>query len=72
MTMHRSTRIRRLAVAFIVVLVLAVATRFARASSAVDGSIAPELTLAASAPFAARMAPPIDDFVKFSLPRGRA
>jgi hypothetical protein len=31
--MHRSTRFRRLAVAFLVVLVLAVAARFARASS---------------------------------------
>jgi hypothetical protein len=31
--MHRSTRLRRLAVAFLVVLVLAVAARFARASS---------------------------------------
>jgi len=31
--MHRSTRLRRLAVAFLIVVVLAVAARFARASS---------------------------------------
>ena len=33
LSMHRSTRLRRFAVAFLVVLVLAVAARFARAAS---------------------------------------
>jgi len=33
--MHRSTRLRRFAIAFVVVLVIAVAVRFARASSEV-------------------------------------
>jgi len=40
--MHRSTRLRRLAVAFLVVLVLAVAARFARASS--TGADAPSVS----------------------------
>ena len=55
MPMQRSTRFRRLAVALLVVLVLAVAARLARAASPRDTTPAPSRTLLGTAPFAASM-----------------
>lgn len=68
--MHRSTRVRRLAVAFIVVLMLAVAARFARATPTIELTPAPERTSVAGAPLAA--ASNVDDLVilTFLLPYG--
>jgi hypothetical protein len=50
-SMQRSTRLRRMVVAFLVVLVLAVAARFARASSH-DAMTVPGRTSSATASFA--------------------
>ena len=72
MPMHRSTRMRRLAVAFVVVLMLAVVARFARATPTPAPEPVPESTSTPDAPFA--VAGAIDHFVfcTFLLPDGRA
>jgi hypothetical protein len=70
--MHRSTRMQRLAVAFIVVLLLAVATRFARATPAPAVGLTPESTSLSDAPLAVAGAIDHLDFCTFLLPDGRA